>query len=298
VKNIKQYELAIEIARQGSISKASQYLQISQPTLSKYLQKLEAELGFEIFDRSTYPLKTTAVGEKYLEAGKKIIDISYNLKKELDEIKNNKNSIVRLGISPSRAPYLLPKLIAGYSEKNPEGRIVVRERNTSQLNGDLLNGNLDITISLLNDSTKAFAYESLFFEKVLLAVPANNVDLDAITVLKTKPVISVGSGLRMWKALNLVLNEAGGEPPKIECQSIEAALSLVRAGFGATLVPSYIRDYGENKNLRFKLLPEEYYKKFHGELERRVCIFYRRETILSSADKAFIEACKTALKAD
>ena len=293
MKTIRQYEIVIEIARQGSVSKAAECLQVSQPTISKLLQKLEAELQTELFDRSCLPLKLTPAGRSFVEAGQKILNVQHQLEKRLDKLKHNAAADVRLGISPSRSPYILPELLRRYREQCPEGRITVREGNMAQLNAELLRGELDIIISLLNDSTKSFHCVPLFRETTLLAVPESMAQLTADEILHTQPFISIGSGLKMWKSLKVIMDSIERPSPEIECTSIESALSLVRSGFGAMLAPSYLAPaHSREGNVRFIPLPEEYYQNFSNELERSVCLFYRNDAFLSEAEEKFIGACK------
>lgn len=293
-RTLRQFEFVMEIAKWKSISKAADSLHLAQPTLSKYLQKLESELGVELFDRTTIPIKLTRAGEKYVLAGQKVIDAEHQFQKELDELKNDKTGIVKVGISPSRAPYLLPIIIREYKRTVPDGKIIIKERNTAQLNAELQRGDLDLIISLRSDGTRGFAQEYLFSESTLLAVPEEMASLDAVKILREQPMISIGSGLRLWRVLNFILDDVGGNAPQIECQSIESALSLVKKGFGAMIVPSYIVKYGaeeQHKGVVFKKLPEVCYRHLSAELEREVCLFYRKEQFLTGVERTFIDAC-------
>lgn len=292
MKNFRQFEIVIEIARQGSVSKAADALHVSQPTISKLLQKLENELQTELFDRTTLPLMLTSAGKSYVEAGQKILDIQHQLEKGLDRMKDNSANDIHIGISPSRAPYILPELLHRFREKCPEGKIVVKEGNTSQLNDLLMRGELDIIISLLNDSTKGFRCVPLFKETTLLAVPGSLDLTDANEILRTQPFISIGGGLKMAKSLRLILNSIDRPSPQIECTSIESALSLVRKGFGAMIAPSYLaKGHITDQNVKFIPLPETIYKKFSNELERNICMFYRNDSFLSKAEELFMSAC-------
>ena len=116
MSQFKKFEYVITIANEGGISQAAEKLDISQPTLSKYIKKLESEIGLELFDRTSLPIKLTKAGECYVEAGKRLLDLETQLDKQLLEIKSNKNSVIRIGISPSRSPYLIPSLIEGYKK--------------------------------------------------------------------------------------------------------------------------------------------------------------------------------------
>lgn len=291
--NLRQYEIVIEIARHGSISKAAETLHVSQPTISKLLQKLENELQTELFDRSCLPLKITSAGKSYVEAGQKILNVQHQLEKHLDRLKENSANDIRIGISPSRAPYLMPELLYRFRKICPEGKITIKEGNISQLNTSLLRGELDIIISLLNDSTKSFRCVPLMKETTLLAVPESMAHMEADEILHTQPFISIGSGLKMAESLKLIMESIDRTSPEIECTSIESALSLVRSGFGAMIAPSYlVSGNKQEKNVSFLPLPEQYFQKFSNELERNVCLFYRNDTFLSKAEELFICACK------
>ena len=318
MKYLRQYEIVGEIARCKSISKAAKELNLSQPTLSKYLQKIENDMGVELFDRTTIPLRLTTAGEKFISAGRKIEDIDRQLQKELTEIKTNQNYSLKVGISPTRAPYILPALINRYfslqSQKTQQeakqsisqttpmedwnGKIIIRERTTNQLNTELIRGDLDLIISLLSDGTRGFMRVPLFLESVLLAAPREWEGIDPEQILHSKPFISLGNRQQLWEATKALIAEAGGDEPAIECQNIELALSLVNSGLGATLVPSYIAEHSaESKyaNVTFMELPEDYYKRSGLETQRSVCIFYRHDQFLTDAEKTFIEACKQAV---
>jgi len=82
---IKQFEYVIAIANTGSFSRAADQLNIAQPTLSKYIRKLEQSIGIELFDRRTIPIRLTTAGELYVIAGKKMIDNDHQLQKQLQE---------------------------------------------------------------------------------------------------------------------------------------------------------------------------------------------------------------------
>ena len=293
MKNFRQFEIVIEIAHQGSISKAAEALHVSQPTLSKLLQKLENELQTELFDRSCLPMKLTPAGKSYMEAGQKILNVQHQLEKRLDRLKDNSANDIRIGISPSRAPYILPELITVYKARFNEGKITVTENNTNKLNSALLRGDLDIIISLLNDSTRSFHCVPLFTETTLLAVPKSMWQLNAEEILRTQPFINIGNGLKMWKTLRVIMESVDRPEPDIECTSIESALSLAKRGFGAMIVPSYLANNSNaSSDIKFIRLPEKLYSDFANELERKVCLFYRKDEFLSDAEENFISACK------
>ena len=290
---LKKYEYAIAVLEHGGISQAAEQLGISQPTFSKYLKKIEGELGVELFDRSALPIKPTSAGECFIAAGKKFLDMDCQLQKQLSEIKSQKNAVVRVGISPSRSPYMMPDILALYQKENPTARVIIEERTTKELNTRLSEGELDLTISLLNDDTECFERVDLFEESVLLAVSGNACSSTATVteILAASPLINIGKGQAMWQMLNGIVEEMKLPPPLIECQSIESALALVKRGIGAMIVPSYIARK-ESRDVRF--LPLDGLGK--AEYKRRVCLFYRKSQFLTQAEKNFIRCVIAAEK--
>ena len=300
---LKKYEYVIAVSDCGGISQAAERLNISQPTFSKYLKKIETELGIELFDRSTLPIKLTKAGECYVEAGRRFIDMDRQLTKQLDEIKTNVNSVIRIGISPSRSPYMMPDIISLYKEKVPDGRVVIEERTTSELNKRLTLGELDLIISILDNETEIFDRIELFDESIMLAVPKMkyNVNSSAKEILTTSTVINVGKGQVMWQILNEIIDDMGICKPEIECQSIESALALVKKGIGVMIVPSYIaREYNNHSSseVSFLSLNDISKNSILWSYKRKICLFFRKEQFLTKSEKTFMECVKEINKID
>lgn len=298
MKSIRNYEIVLEIYRQGSISRAAEVMQISQPTLSKLLHKLEDELQIELFDRTCNPIQLTNAGKEYVKAGTRILDIDRQLDKKIEKIRNKTSDDICIGISPSRAPYILPQYISCYRKFCPEGRIAIKEGNTTQLKGMLMRGEVDMIISILDDSTKTFRYTPLFKETIMLAVPERMKDMTPNEIIKNGPIITMPMGMHLRDTLALIIENTDEFIPRIECQSIHSGLPLVKSGHGAMLVPSYVINTEKpyDKIINFIRLPERFYKEYPHEFERDVCLFYRNKQFLSSSDLFFIKACKEMSK--
>lgn len=288
---LKQYEYVSTIARCGGISQAAEALGLTQPTLSKHLKKIEEEVELLLFDRSATPLKLTQAGELFLESRLKMADLDRQFQKRIDEIKASENAIVRIGISPSRAPYMLPPLLAAYRKKNPNAKIVIEERTSAELSARLSSGELDLIISILDEDTAPFARIPLFEEHMLLAVPSSDTSNDAGEALKNDPLITVGKGQALFKTAVGIISEMEAPIASIECQSIESGLALVKNGLGSMIVPSYICDFMTNdrERVRFLPLPSEQTKNHL----REICLFYRKNQFQTQAEKDFILCLET-----
>lgn len=296
MSQFKSFEYAIIIAETGGFSQAAERLGISQPTLSKYIKKLESDIGLELFDRSAVPLRITEAGERYIAFGKRFVDLAGQLEKTLSEIKSSKNSLIRVGISPSRSPYMIPQVIEAYTQIHPEGKAVITEKTTKELSELLRDGALDVIISLSDSDTEGFEKREIYREKIMVAAPKDSSQTkDALKLMQSMPIISVGKGQSLYRTLSLISDRIGAPTPKIECQSIESGLSLVKRGLGVMLVPSYIEAFGSAEQLSkidFLPLPRE----ISEDLTRTVCIFYKKEQFLTLAERDFISCIINTVK--
>ncbi len=292
MSRFKDFFYTLAIAETGGFSAAAEKLGISQPTLSKYIKKLEADLGIPLFDRSTLPLRLTEAGELYIEVGRQMLYLEHRLEKRLTEIKESKETVIRIGISPSRSPYLLPRVIAAYKKENPNSRIVIEEKTTAELRDGLAAGTLDMIVSIADETTEIFSAEELFSEKMLLAVPASlDNGLSATEILQRLPLISVGKGQAVWQMMRKIAKEMDIREADIECQSIESAIALIEQSLGIMAVPSYIAEFDAEKRhhgLAFRELPAPWADTY----SRKICLFYRKDQILTKAEKSFIACLK------
>ena len=283
---LNEYETVAAIATCGGISQGAEFLGLSQPTLSKKLKKIEENVGATLFDRSAVPLRPTEAGKLFLETGEKVLDLDRQFKKRLKEIRDSENTVIRIGISPSRAPYMLPSLLSAYRCKKPNGKIIIEERTSAELSSRLSRGELDLIISMLDEGTECFSQIPLFYEHMLLAIPASQSSTNVEEAIRTLPFITVGQGQAMWKTATSILQDFGARTAAIECQSIESGLSLVEQGLGAMIVPSYISEFGAERRESIRFLPLPPYE---GRAHRRtICLFYRKGQFLTQAERDFI----------
>lgn len=283
----KPFKYISEIVECQSISAAAERLHIQQPALSKYLKNVEKEIGGEIFDRSTNPISITEIGKCYLETAQKVIDADNQLQKQIADI-HNKNTKIKVGISPSRAPYLLPVIIKEFIKFEPNVQIVIVEGNMSELDCGLAEGKLDLIISLFDEDTKKFEKIDLFTESLYLAVSPVFKSLSFKEAINNLRLISSGRGT----VLSDILKCNAENSSLIECQNITTAFELVKADVGAAIVPSYLLDYGATAGVSFIDIPEGVSDNCH----RKISIFYRRGQYLSSAEKKFIDCCVSVTK--
>ena len=106
--NLRDLSYIVAVADQGSFIKAARVCNVSQPTLSGQIKKLEEYLGNQIFERSTKSLSVTKFGEQVIEKARAITDDADQITKLSKENSDPWSSPLRLGIIPTLGPYLIP----------------------------------------------------------------------------------------------------------------------------------------------------------------------------------------------
>lgn len=150
--DLRQLEYLLTIAEYRNITKAAEALYISQSALSHYVQKVEAELGVRIFDRSTNPISLTQAGECYMNSARKILMENDRLSKELRDITQHMTGKLRIGTSRDRAGYIMPRLMTEFGKAFPGIEVEVLTDSGRKLRESLRLGQVDL---LLLPSTKA-----------------------------------------------------------------------------------------------------------------------------------------------
>ena len=141
---IRQIEYFVEVAKQLSFTKAAATLHVSQPSISKAIQNLEAELGVPLFYRSSKQLELTDAGHAVLVNAQQVLQTFKNLRSELTDLMELKKGQIRIGIPPIVGAEFFSKLISYYKEQYPLIEILLTEAGTKRIRQDIESGELDI----------------------------------------------------------------------------------------------------------------------------------------------------------
>ena len=112
--NTKQLHYVLTLAHEGSFSKAADTLNITQPSLSQYIKKIEREIGLELFDRANGDIRLTDAGRVYIDAGKKILDIEHQMENSFTDMADHKTGSLIIGAAPYRAASMLPVIASRF----------------------------------------------------------------------------------------------------------------------------------------------------------------------------------------
>jgi DNA-binding transcriptional LysR family regulator len=144
----------MKVASELNFTKAAEKLYISQQSLSQHIKRLEQYYQVELFERKP-ETKLTFAGEQVLTFVKQVEQAEEKLLAELSFIQKSEKGRIMLGVNSSRSPLIVPMLITKFKQIHPNIMLSLRELPTSQLEGSLSNGEIDLLIGIRgNDSLK------------------------------------------------------------------------------------------------------------------------------------------------
>ena len=144
--NYHELEYILCIAKYQNLTKAAQELYISQPTLTKHLQKLEREMGTKLFSRSGNSYTPTFAGRKYMEYARKILQIQQDWEKELKDLTENNEGELNVAFPLMRSTCMVPQIMTSFFQKYPKVKVNILEEAYSIQEKLLLNDQLDFGI--------------------------------------------------------------------------------------------------------------------------------------------------------
>ena len=163
--NIQQLRYIVAIDRFRNFARAADACNISQPTLSAMLVKLEDELDVRIFDRTNKVVKPTSVGERIIRQAQKALMETNRINELITESKGTVGGQLTLSIGPTIAPYLLPKFIKHYRQSYPSVELTVKEMKADHMLEAILNGEIDAGIAISDNARQGVLEMPLYTER-------------------------------------------------------------------------------------------------------------------------------------
>jgi LysR family hydrogen peroxide-inducible transcriptional activator len=235
---LRQLRYFDALARHGHFGRAAEACSISQPALSMQIKEMEVALGGVLLERGARQVALTAFGEELLQRVREILRSVDELGDFARASRDRLAGRLRVGMIPTIAPYLLPKVIENLARLHPELEIHVRETLTPKLIKEVAEGRLDTAIVALPVSEPSLTEIALFRENFLLVRPGEQMGM---------PVPSRES-LREMKLLLLeeghcfrdqALSFCNMQSPlqTLDASSLSTLVQMVSAGMGVTLIP-------------------------------------------------------------
>lgn len=254
----KNYEYFLTIAEEGSVSKAAERLYISQPSLSKYLKRLEERIGLDLFNRESYPLRLTSAGELYLNYVKDIVKKEKRLLLDFADIQNMDSGTVSIGLTVWRSSIILPLVLPHFKKRYPKIEVEVYEGSHQYLASLLEHDKVDFVICHLPNQFQNVTFEHLHYEKILFCMNEMHPFLQRIgkqhgdvrimsmgnndfIQFSEEPFILLKQGQNLRDITQNFFNKLGQKPNiALETSNIVTAINAAKKGLGVTFAPEAV----------------------------------------------------------
>lgn len=237
---LKQMRYFEALARHRHFGQAAEACAISQPALSMQIRELEEILGVPLFERGVRPTGLTGFGEEF---ALRVRDILARVDELGDLARSSRDRLagrLRIGVIPTVAPYLLPRVIGDLSRLYPGLDIHVRETVTPNLITELEDGRLDTAIVALPVSEPSLTEVALFDEAFVLVRPGADAGKPVPTadLLREMRLLLLEEG-HCFRDQALSFCKLDTAPPRemLDASSLSTLVQMVGAGIGVTLIP-------------------------------------------------------------
>lgn len=147
---LQQLKYLLAIDRCRNFARAAEELDVTQPTLSAMLVKLEEELGVTLFERSNKQVRPTATGLAVIRQAERSLREIDRIHGLLADFKEKVEGPLSLAVAPSIAPYIVPQFIRRYTEDYPKVELSIVDQKADEMMGALLQGKIDAGIGIGN----------------------------------------------------------------------------------------------------------------------------------------------------
>lgn len=285
---LDQLKYFLRVAEQGNFTRAAELLRISQPALSRSIQKLEEELGRPVFERRTRSVHLTDAGLLLQSRAQQVLSILDDTKSELAD--DGESGRVRIGAIPTIAPYFLPTVLRRFSQRFPKANVVVQESTTDVLLKSCTQGEIDLAILALPVPARYLEVQELFEEELLLVLPPDHplVEKDKIRLVDVEPYPFVLLDEAHCLSDNIVsfCRQRSFQPVAVErISQLAMVQELVSLSHGISMIPAMARELDQSDR--------RVYRSFAGKKpSRTVALAWNPYRFQSRLLEAFRECLK------
>ena len=252
---LRQLRYLAALARNRHFGKAAEECAVTQPALSMQIRELERELGVDLIERRPGEIAVTETGIEVARRADHILAATRDLV-DFARHRDVLSGPLKLGIIPTLAPYLLPRVLPLLQARYAALRLDVRETQTDTLVEELAAGALDCLLLAMPVEGADVETVALFDDRFLLAAPAAEplpkrrvtvADVDQCRLI----LLEEGHCLRE-QALAFCASKTRDTPAGLGATSLATVMQMVANGYGVTLVPEIAAEV-EVRDARVKL---------------------------------------------
>ncbi|MBI5900602.1 MAG: hydrogen peroxide-inducible genes activator [Rhodocyclales bacterium] len=234
----------VALARERHFGRAADKCNVSQPTLSVAVKKLEEELGIALFERGTGDVRPTPIGNEVVAQAERTLAEAARVAEIAAAGKDPLTGPLRLGVIYTIGPWLLPALVPRVKERAPQMPLYIVEGYTEVLLERLKAAELDVLVLALPIDEPGLVAQPVYEEDFRTLVPAGHPWAKAKSLrpeqLLDEPLLMLGPGNCFRdQVLDLCTRASQGESPQVlEGSSLETIRHMVSSGVGVTVMPS------------------------------------------------------------
>ena len=244
VLDVRHLLLVVAVAEEGNLTRAGESLNLTQSALSHRLVDIEKQLGTRLFHRTHRRLVLTEPGRRLLASARRVLDDLARTEEDLRLFGSDRRGLIRVTMARSTAYHWPPEVMKRFSEQYPEVEIRIDVAATAQPFEALQAGAIDLAIVINEPTDRSIALRPLFDTEFLVATAPGHpfaqrpfvtaAELAGETLLTFSP-------LTQSFVYTDLLEPAGLEPKRhMQVPLTEAAIDMVRAGLGVTIMPDLI----------------------------------------------------------
>jgi DNA-binding transcriptional LysR family regulator len=251
--NTKQIKLFLLIADLKSFSRAAELEALTQPAVTQQIMRLEKEIDSQLFRRKHKRIELTRKGKLFYKFAKNTTIMMDNLQKEIKQLDLNNEGILKIGSSHIPVANVIHKNIARFNRMYPGSYVIYEFSDTANITNMLEDELIDIGfvgagISDALDYTKFMGDELVLVARKDFDIPSEI----TLSELKSIPLIINQKEAGVRKSLEEKLGASNTSLSELNVVSEiglpEAALNVIKEGFGCTFIPSVMLDGHENKD--------------------------------------------------
>lgn len=296
--NLRELEYLVAVADERHFHRAAERCFVSQPTLSGQLKKLEEELGVLLVERTNRQVLMTEIGTLLADQARKILAEVRAMRDLAQTYQDPMAGQLHVGLIPTLAPYLLPRIIPAIQTEFPKLKLWLYEYQTAILLDKLRHAQLDVLILALPVDTDEFSEMDLFKEPFWLAVPRGTqlADLHQVQMLDLRDrellLLEEGHCLR-GQALDVCFMAGASENAGFHATSLETLRHMISEGMGMTLFPQLAVPDKARKEEGICYIPFS-----EPRPNRRIGLLYRKGSYREAAFTRLAEVIKQTISFD
>jgi DNA-binding transcriptional LysR family regulator len=276
----------LEIAKQGSFSRAGQKLYRSQPAVSAQIRQLEQEYGQKLFDRVGKSVRLTVAGETLLEYAGKLLTLRNESLRAVADQSNTPHGTLAIGANEATCLYVLPDIFAEYHRRFPGVQISIYRNFSHKVLEKVEDGTVDVGIVTMPVKSPSLKVHSIFRDRLMLMVNPENPLASYKTVrtadIAEQPLIFPKMGFTRQVLDKQFRPFRSRLRVTMELASVGMIKRFVAAGLGVSLISEgFAQD--EVRSGQVKLIPVS-----DMEVWRELGLVYRRDRSLPRSASAFV----------